>query len=299
MGLQEFDHVGRISKQAMLVSFSLHVARNKLIQKGSTIALFALAISAACVRFYIRIGIQKQFAIDDALLLFGILCIAASVGLLFNYIDDLFLVEALEYGDPALLAELPKDWIEDVYHYQERSAIGLMCAWAAIASVKFSFLFFFKRLIDRIQSMTRYWWAVFILNLAIAGYGFAIYILACPHFNSPEICALYSYLISIRLADFSAVKCNEGSAVGRVIDYAISQMVLDIFTDLTSMKHILSCILLILTPSLSFGHSYPYRLANQNPLGAKASPRILALSHYRHDRPDYHPGLWSPPWLRR
>jgi hypothetical protein len=159
------------------------------------------------------------------------------MGLLFNYIDNLFLIAALEYGAPELFAELPKDWLEDVYSCEERSAISGMCAWGAIASVKFSFLFFFKRLIDRIQSMNRYWWLVFILNLATGGYGMAVYILSCPHFNSPKICESYLYLASVSVADINVVQCIQGSAAGRVISYAISQMVLDIFTDITSTEH--------------------------------------------------------------
>ncbi|TGO58032.1 hypothetical protein BCON_0059g00110 [Botryotinia convoluta] len=182
---------------------------------ASTLALYILAITAAFIRFYIRIRIQKQFAIDDALIIVGILCITASIGLLFNYIDNLFMTEALILGTSEIYTQLPKDFIQRVYDYSERSTISLMCAWGAIVSVKFSFLFFFKKLIDRIKSMTRYWWVVFVLNLIIAGYGLAIYILACPHYNNPQV-----------------LQCGQGAKAQVVINYAVSQMVLDIFSDL-------------------------------------------------------------------
>ncbi|KAF7895361.1 hypothetical protein EAF00_007175 [Botryotinia globosa] len=200
MGLSQFDHMGRIHKQELF---------------ASTLALYILAVVAALIRFYIRIRIQKQFAIDDTLIIVGILCITASIGLLFNYIDNLFMAEALILGTSEIYTQLPKDFIQRIYDYSERSTISLMCAWGAIVSVKFSFLFFFKKLIDRIKSMTRYWWVVFVLNLIIAGYGMAIYILACPHYNNPQV-----------------LQCGQGAKAQVVINYAISQMVLDIFSDL-------------------------------------------------------------------
>ncbi|KAF5869940.1 uncharacterized protein Bfra_010085 [Botrytis fragariae] len=182
---------------------------------ASTLALYTLAITAALIRFYIRIRIQKQFAIDDALIIVGILCITASIGLLFNYIDNLFMTEALILGTSEIHTQLPKGFVQRVYDYSKRSTISLMCAWGAIVSVTFSFLFSFNKLIDRIKSMTRYWWVVFVLNLIIAGYGMAIYILTCPHYNNPQ-----------------ALQCGQGAKAQVVINYAVSQMALDIFSDL-------------------------------------------------------------------
>ncbi|KAF7951338.1 hypothetical protein EAE96_006654 [Botrytis aclada] len=165
MGLSQFDHMGRIHKQALF---------------ASTLALYILAITAALIRFYIRVRIQKQFAIDDALIIVGILCITASIGLLFNYIDNLFMTEALILGTSEIYTQLPNDFIQRIYDYSERSTISLMCAWGAI------------------------------------GYGMAIYILACPHYNNPQV-----------------LQCGQGAKAQVVINYAVSQMVLDIFSDLT------------------------------------------------------------------
>ncbi|KAI9644637.1 hypothetical protein NHQ30_006661 [Ciborinia camelliae] len=110
------------------------------------------------------------FAIDDALIIFGILCIAASIGLLLNYIDNLFLVEALVMGSSEIYTELPNDFIQRAYDYSELSIISLMCAWGTI-------------------------------------------------------------VIPADLAN--KVKCGHGENAKYVLDYAISHMILDIFSDLT------------------------------------------------------------------
>ena len=60
--------------------------------------------------------------------------------------------------------------------------IILILAWFSISSVKLSFLFLFRKLIDRLRYMVIYWWVVLIYVLAVTGYGAATYILVCPYF---------------------------------------------------------------------------------------------------------------------
>lgn len=45
----------------------------------------------------------------------------------------------------------------------------------------------FKRLIDRIPSLVKYWWFVVAFNLAVTGYGASAYVIACPHFSGPKV----------------------------------------------------------------------------------------------------------------
>ena len=93
--------------------------------------------------------------------------------LLFVFVDDLFLVEALEGN--TIPADLPVDFLQRVFDF-ERLAVGaLVLTWCAIISVKFSYLFLFRKLVDRIRPMVIYWWVAVVFNALISIYGIVIY----------------------------------------------------------------------------------------------------------------------------
>ena len=125
------------------------------------------------VRYYVRFFIQKQLSIDDGILLFGILCLTSAMVLLFIFVDNLFLVEALEGN--IIPTDLPVDFLQGVADF-ERLVVGAMVlTWCAIISVKFSYLFLFRKLIDRVRSIVIYWWVAVVFNALISIYGIIIY----------------------------------------------------------------------------------------------------------------------------
>lgn len=63
-----------------------------------------------------------------------------------------------------------------------------MLSWCSIISVKFGFLFLFKKLVARVPFMAMYWWIAAFLNLLISIYGFTVYLVACPYFHSERYC---------------------------------------------------------------------------------------------------------------
>ena len=144
---------------------------------------------SSCARFYIRIGVQKTFSIDDGVLLFGICCLIAGMGLLLHFDDKMFLVGATESGMPNI--QLPSDFIEQAFDFQKLVTVALILTWCAIVSVKFSYLFLFRKLIDRLPRMITYWWFVVAFNGIISAYGAAVYIAACPDFYSLKSCKCF------------------------------------------------------------------------------------------------------------
>ena len=129
---------------------------------------------------------QKTFSIDDGVLLFGVGCLIAAMGLLFTLIDDMYLVEVTEAGTPGVV--LPSDFLEDAFNFQKYVAVALILTWCSIVSVKFSYLFLFKKLIDRMPPMIMYWWFVAVFNAIISAYGATVYIAACPEFYTFKSC---------------------------------------------------------------------------------------------------------------
>ena len=94
------------------------------------------------------------------------------------------MVEALLF-DPQS-AQLIPDFLNAAYDYQKMAAVTLILCWCSIVSVKFSFLFLFRKLVDRIPTLIKYWWCVTIFNVVAGAYGIAVYLVACPHFYNVE-----------------------------------------------------------------------------------------------------------------
>ena len=153
----------------------------------SNIVLFALCLASACARYYVRVRVQREFSIDDGILLLGIACLIVAMGLLATFIDNMYVVGASEAGN-IVGVPLPADFIQQAYYFQKMVTVALVLTWTAIVCVKFSYLFLFRRLISRLPHMTTYWWFAVVTNALISIYGGIIYGVACPHFNSLKSC---------------------------------------------------------------------------------------------------------------
>ncbi len=203
--------------------------------KVSNSVLFALCLISSFARLYIRIGVQKNFSIDDGLLLFGVGCLIAAMTLLFIFVDRMYLVGAIESG--TLGIEHSSAIIKDVFDLHKFVTVGLVLTWCSIISVKFSYLFLFKRLIDRLRPMIIYWWFVAVFNAIISVYGAAVYFAICPHFYSLRSCEYNlceTEVASHLWLTLGLVQCTSGEGVQRAFAFSISQMVLDITSDLLS-----------------------------------------------------------------
>ena len=158
--------------------------------------------------------------------------------LLFVFVDDLFLVEALEGN--SIPASLPVDFLQGVSDF-ERLVVGAMVlTWCAIITVKFSYLFLFRKLIDRLRPMVIYWWFAVVFNALISIYGIIVYAGVRPWYcttnsGTSRILALTCPCYLGQMADrFRSVECLQGDGLDRSFAFATSQMVLDIFGDLLS-----------------------------------------------------------------
>ncbi|KAG4437710.1 hypothetical protein IFR05_006793 [Cadophora sp. M221] len=221
-----YDHAGRISKQDFLYSSA---------------SLLAICIIAAAARFWIRLRIQGEFSVDDGFLIFGLCCLISGLGFLYTYMDDMMFVEGMLTGGASFFREIPDNWQQIAYRYQRNVAVTCLLTWAAIVSVKLSFLFFFKRLLDRMHSMLVYWYIVLAFSLAVSAYGFSVYIVPCPYFF-----------------DARSFQCGQGAKTKLTFDYAISQMILDVTSDLMILVipvHILWRVRIRLMKKVAIGSS--------------------------------------------
>ena len=99
---------------------------------------------------------QKQFSVDDGFLLFGVACLICAVATLFanGFVDKMYLVEAAVLGLPP--SELPLDFPEQAISFEKLITVVLILTWCSIVSVKFCFLFLFRKLVDRVRPLVIY-----------------------------------------------------------------------------------------------------------------------------------------------
>lgn len=180
------DSAGRVPKTALVVRYysgTFHL-ESPDTRQASTLTLFILALGALLARLYIKIWVQKRFGSDDGLLIFAAAALCGSTGLLFSFIDQMYLVEALIAGLPGVI--IPSDFIEQSTTFHKLSDACLILLWTTVCGVKFSFLALFRNLVDRTHPLTMYWRVVLTLNIVIWLYGITGLIIPCPYFEPPQ-----------------------------------------------------------------------------------------------------------------
>jgi len=196
------DHAGRINKEAFL---------------ASVLTLFIIALIATTFRILIIIlYARRRIGLDDIFLLLGVALLTCAVALLHVAIDDIYLVEALLDGVPGGQGDfnLPPDFIERANDTHKWAVIMGILNWFATTAVKLSFLFLFRKLIDRLPAMILFWRLVVAYVVLVWGLGTWALIAACPHFYS-----------------FSSLTCVVGSGLQMTVVIGSVAQALDVVGD--------------------------------------------------------------------
>ena len=157
--------------------------------KVSTAVLYALCILAAVARFYIRCFVQRSFAADDAFLIIALGSLTSLLGVMYaTSIDNMYLVEFLTYMIPGTPPPLPLDTPQRGNDFQRYVNIILILSWITINAVKFSFLFLFRQLVDRVKPLVIYWRIVLVACVGAMVYGICAFFVACPNNYNFEAC---------------------------------------------------------------------------------------------------------------
>jgi multisubunit Na+/H+ antiporter MnhC subunit len=168
----DINKQGRIHKDAFVLTTAL---------------FYGFTVLAVLLRFLIRHNTQRSFSIDDFFLLIAFSALTAAFGILFGReLKYTYLFAALASGDPNVIP--PTNIVPLAFERFKYVTVALWMCWTAILASKFSFLFFFRRLIERIWGLNVYWWAVLVYNVLAGGYGFSVYYLSCPYFYDTRSC---------------------------------------------------------------------------------------------------------------
>lgn len=120
----------------------------------------AYPILSVILRLGVRIHARRDLYLDDYILLAGVMCLCAATGLLYKYCDYYFLSGALE-RDPLLFFDLSPDQLKHLFLISTTYIHAFLAfIWSTIFAVKFSFLIFFHKLIERVANIHTYYWIV-------------------------------------------------------------------------------------------------------------------------------------------
>lgn len=136
----------------------------------ASILLSVLSLIFTLARIAIRLRYQKGLAVDDAWVIFAVVCLMAALGLLIACLSYIYT------NDPN--ANIP-DLFEQVEWLRKLSTPFLDLTFTSIFAVKFSFLFLFKALIGNVRSIRIYWWTVVVTTTAGWAFGVVVFSLPC------------------------------------------------------------------------------------------------------------------------
>ena len=147
-------------------------------------ALFGLAIMAAIARTSIRFRTTPKYALDDALLLFACICLAAATGLLYKLIPKAYLYEELDFQERVSLPFPITDIAKETVLTLRILHAYTLTSWLVVFAAKFCFLSFFRALIDRVRGMIIYWRIVVLITIIFGGLSLCETFIACPHIEA-------------------------------------------------------------------------------------------------------------------
>lgn len=175
--------------------------------------MFILALAVACFRTFVRWHYRKLAWLDDGFLALAVVLMIVSLGLWFAMMDNLYKTEALIY-DPFGSAVQFGDIVEIAIDVQIYSTAYIAITLTGIFAIKFSFLFFFRSLINRLRPMVMYWRVVVGYTAVSWAISLGISFLACPYYDS------------------RAIQCAQDSMLARALDVSIALLVFDVSSDL-------------------------------------------------------------------
>ncbi|KAF2108184.1 hypothetical protein BDV96DRAFT_672288, partial [Lophiotrema nucula] len=172
------DSAGLIHKHAFIISTS---------------CLYGLAILPVLARFAILIHMRRRVGLDDIFVIVALGFVTVSIAVVHTKLLDLdYLLEAMTRMTPGVM--VPADLVERVYQNHDWEIVSEIMLWCSAISTKFSFLFFFRKLIWSLRTWRIWWWIVLAFTIITWAYGIAIYFMLCPYYHDPRI------LLSIPIA---------------------------------------------------------------------------------------------------
>ena len=139
--------------------------------------LLGIAAVVAGGRVFTRFYNPRSFAVDDGFFCLAIITLIAGTTVLYLDVPYLYLQENVEAG----LRAPPADFVSQLIHDEKLQNAATTLLGTTIMSVKFSFLFFFRHLIQRQKKLLIWWWCIFAFLIPTAAIVIFSDFIACPY----------------------------------------------------------------------------------------------------------------------
>lgn len=143
-----------------------------------------VAIIAATLRTFLRIRRSEGLAIDDGFLLLALITLVASEAVVYPARDQLY----FQVNFTPELNEPDADDPRRILYYEKLISAAGFLVWTSIFAVKFSFAFFFRKLIRRVRSIEIWWWLIIFILVASACTCTILEFMICADFSLAFMC---------------------------------------------------------------------------------------------------------------
>ena len=204
-------------------------AETDQIQIGIGI-LYGTAILSASMRTALRMHSQRRLSLDDAFLLF-----ACATPVLYRTIAPLYFLEELASGSLESQS-IGTNVDAEVQRYKLLHVTYEALIWIAIFSVKFSFLAFFRHIVDRITNLLRHWKVVVVINIVACAFCVGFSFMTCPltGYTASRLSLPHSMRSFRTDVVCNLVQCAYGREITRETAIAWAATALDRVTDVLS-----------------------------------------------------------------
>lgn len=231
------DSAGRISKHTFLVSHDSNELEWNcsilMALQTISIVLFTFASLSVVARTVLRLRYQKRLFVDDAFLFFAEICLCASFGLLYIFVDSAYLEEAL-IVQPEVV-EIPQNPFHQLLSFHAFSTAFTILTYASIFAVKFGFLFLFRVLVRRVRKLVFFWWMAIAITTVVWIVCTVGQVLPCLYFDMrASMFTLGSLISNVALRCYPATSCGQISQLRKVTGISAMAISLDIITDIIS-----------------------------------------------------------------
>lgn len=160
----------------------------------------------AAIRMAVKLYAQRLLQLDDWFLIFACLCLTGATTVLNWGIPAIYQILQLIIDPVHTEPPADPDALKVRYHKSTYAYITL--SWATIFAAKFSYLCFFRRLLDRLRPLIIYWRVVVTMTAVVAQLCILQAHISCPRMDS-RACELFDVLVESLLTLVGSRVCSK------------------------------------------------------------------------------------------
>lgn len=143
-------------------------------------ALYGFSIIAAALHIALKLRNNRRLQTEDFFLFLACACLTISTALIYRLLSSIG--EGFADPDISLIESLPVP-LKSISSYQREAYAFLGLTWGSIFSFKFSILFFFKQLINRLDRIIAFWRITMVITIISFLCCIISFLTVCPHFG--------------------------------------------------------------------------------------------------------------------